>query len=176
MGIDRFTKEEFEAALPKDSGNRPLWEAHTESIYSSELEYVIPVHRADGDFIRIRIRSSVDPTSGIAKDTGKDSIRIWLEGGDQGENYVIFRSLGKPKQRYITRVSGWQERLTEKLRELYVLGKKVNRCPVCREWKVLRNVKKEGGNKGRVFSVCKNCEDAGKKNNQFVWVTEKAAS
>lgn len=176
MGIDRFTKEEFEAALPKDHAGNSLWEPYTESLYSSELEYVLPVRRKDRDYIRIRVRSSIDPKDGIAKMTGKDSIRIWLEGGDQGEDYVIFRSLGKLKQRYITRVSGWEHRLTEKLRELYVLGAKVKRCPVCGEWKVLRNVKKAGKNKGRVFAVCKTCEENGLDNNQFEWITERKAS
>jgi len=178
MTIDRFTLEEFEEALPVDkSTGEKLWE-YVGNV-SNEHEYVIPVIREDKDLIRIHIRSSIR-FDGQAAPTGEDSIRMWLEGGDNdtdlvlGEEveYVKYESLGKLRNRWVTRVSGWDKRMTEKLRELYTLGKKIQRCPVCGYWKKMRNVKKKNENYGRIFSVCYHCDIKG-EDNQFRWMTPR---
>lgn len=175
MPIDRFTQEEFENALPKSkSTSAPLWK-YVGSV-SGELEYIIPISRKDKDLIRIKIRSSINPTTRTAANSGEDSIRMWLEGGDSFVTSNGFKetyeSLGKLKGRWVTRVSGWDVRLIKGLRELYSLGRAINRCDECENWKQLRTVKKDGANKGRVFMLCPGCERA-VGNKYFQWITER---
>ena len=117
MAVEQFTKAEFEDALPKhrDSG-RPLW-IHT-GLVQGEHEYC--VHVTDGDTSTnklIRIRSSIGE-NGVSANSGKDSIRLWIEY----EYKDRYHPLKKHKTRWTTRVPGWQERMTEKLRELYKLA------------------------------------------------------
>jgi len=117
MPVEHFTREQFEAALPvhRESG-RPLW-IHT-GIVKGEHEYAVFV--ADGDTPTnklIRIRSSVK-ADGQSAETGKDSIRLWIEYEHKGQ----YHPLKKHKTRWTTRAPGWQARTTEKLRELYKLA------------------------------------------------------
>ena len=73
MSIDRFTQEQFEAALPLHNlTGAPLWES-LGAIHGEET-YAIPV---EGTNKRIVIRSSI--RNGVAADTGRDSIRLWVE-------------------------------------------------------------------------------------------------
>lgn len=109
--IDKFSKEEFEKALPtdKNTGER-LWEGPT--MIKGELTYTIKVK---GTNKRIVVRSSID-SSGFAADAGADSIRLWVEYYWQQRD--IWRPLAKARS-YTTRVSGWDVRMTTKLRELW---------------------------------------------------------
>lgn len=169
MSIVQFTKEEFEAALPRHyKTNEPLW------IYGGydhgELVYFIPVNRKEQGLVNIIIRSSIHE-DGIAAKTGEDSIRIWLEVMEQEYGSLVRKSLGKGTGSYITRVKGWEERLIAKLREVYGMALKVNRCPVCNKWKKVRIVKRKNKNYGRIFEICDDCKNEGKKD-QFEWLTD----
>ena len=155
MAITRFTRQEFESALPlHKSTGQPLWE----SLGLAQGEYV---YRA-GPIIPgvfVRIRSSVRD-DGYAASTGKDSIRLWLVN-DKGE------SLGCKLSKYVTRVSGWDIRLVEQLRELWKIGRKLVPCG-CGAPVRLAKVKKDGPNKGRMFVACSNRESHGNK--VFEWL------
>lgn len=140
--IDYFTKEEFEQALPvhKDTGAK-LWD------YSGEEdgEHVYTVDAA-ADGLQIRIRSSVH-YDGHSANTGEDSIRCWLETTD--------REPVAPKvTRWVTRVKGWQNRMTTTLRYLYRLSSHLDKCPKCNQWKKAKRVKKPGPNRGKLFVSC----------------------
>jgi hypothetical protein len=84
-------------------------------------------------FINIEIRSSIDST-GYAKNTGKDSIRLYfmLDGKPHGSKVSC----------YITRVKGWQKRLNEQLRIMYKRGGSLKRCPVCQKRQAMFKSKK----------------------------------
>ena len=73
-GVEVFTREQFEAALPvhKDTG-KPVWEYV--GLNAGEHTYAIPV---TGTNKRITIRSSVKG-NGISASSGNDSIRLWVE-------------------------------------------------------------------------------------------------
>jgi len=144
MAIDRFTKEQFEAALPvrKDTGAR-LWE-----LASQDREFVYRMH-IGGD-VYILIRSSVQ-MDGFAADTACDSIRCWL-------GHIDGSPLGNKLQAYVTRVKGWDVRLVDLLKRLWILGKKiVDPCTRCNVQKNVFLCKKEGANKGRHFVKCPSC-------------------
>lgn len=115
MTIERFTREQFEAALPVNKATgEPLWEFL--ATVKEELTYTMKVA---GTNKRIVIRSSIDPKVGIAGDTGEDSIRLWVE-----YYYPKARewfALGK-FDRWTTRQPGWQDRMVAKLRELWKLA------------------------------------------------------
>lgn len=192
MGIDQFTREQFEAALPvdKESG-KPLWE-HL-GLKDGEHVYAIPVKRKDEAPVRIVIRSSVGPHE-KAYSSGNDSIRMWLEAGYQEEDYervkwderqwstktavkglrtrtdgtkIAWVAVGKNVNRWLTRRPGWADRMLPLLREMYAVGvKEIDRCPICQNWRVFRKVKKDGPNKGRIFTTCWVCDTG------FKWVTE----
>jgi len=156
MTIDRFTKEQFESALPihKDT-NEPLWISL--SIKNQEYAYLVPIN---GGAVAIEVRSSID-RSEIAADTGKDSIRAWLVDTETG------RPIGSKVSRWTTRVPGWENRLTDVLRTLWQWRMRAGDCPECGEPKGIYKVKKEGKNKGRPFANCRACD------NGFVWLDEK---
>lgn len=115
--IDRFTKKEFEEALPvhKETGE-PLWMSLGLVAFGSDAEetYSIKVPETNK---RIVIRSSVDE-SGLAAEAGADSIRLWLEYWYKNE----WRPLKRHKTRWTTRIPGWDKRMTQKLRELWKLA------------------------------------------------------
>lgn len=115
MPIERFTKEQFEAALPLNTATGdPLWTYG--GFDKGEHIYYLDVIATNK---RLVIRSSVD-RSGRAAETGADSIRLWIE-------YYYDKSgrwhpLKKHQTRWTTREPGWAERMTDKLRELYQLA------------------------------------------------------
>jgi len=152
--IDRFTREQFEAALPvhKKTGEK-LWE-HGGG-FKGEFQYFVPV--APG--IKITIRSSVD-RSDRARSTGQDSIRAWLVR-DNGQ------PLGSKVSKYITRVPGWDKRLTETLRILWAWARKAGYCPDCKQPKLVFKVKKKGPNTGRIFAKCQ-------EHGHFTWLTDRS--
>ena len=111
MAVERFTKQEFEDALPlhKETGAK-LWEY--KGVDNGEAVYIMRVGKMGGKDIVISIRSSVGH-NGVSKDTGEDSIRAWASYED-----------GKPVpgskiQNYVQRLPGWDIRLKDMLRKLY---------------------------------------------------------
>lgn len=158
MPIDRFTKEEFEAALPvhQESG-QVLWSCRG----CVGGEFVYDVSTAIPELV-IRVRSSVGP-DGMAADSGEDSIRVWLCHTD-GTPW------GSKTQRWVTRMPGWADRLKTLLREQYkvVLLIKRHKCPTC-GWPKLFKCKTEK-NMGRLFIACTGGDDNGCKKKVFEWV------
>lgn len=150
--IDRYTRERFEAALPV-VGGQPLWTSI--GLRDGEHCYIVPV--APG--VLIYVRSTVQ-RDGLAADVAKDSIRCWLASDDAGT------SLGSKDVRWIARTSGWDRRMTETLRALWRLGRKLKPCGRC--GRTMSAVKtKSGPNTGRWFMKCFPCD-------QFAgWLTEK---
>jgi len=111
--IDQFTTARFEEALPKHKKTgEPLW-SFVGTKFGERL-YVVNVN----ENTRIMIRSTI-LSDGLAAESGTDSIRLWLE--------IRKGNTWKPRakmDRWTTRVTGWEERMTKKLRELYRLGLK----------------------------------------------------
>lgn len=149
--IDVFTRERFEAALPVHNvTGAALWKGLGQ--IQGEYCYAVPVQPG----VLIFIRSSVD-FSGVAAQSGEDSIRCWLASDETGS------PLGSKMSRWVTRVPGWEERLKAQLRAFWTIGRKLKPCPVCNTPPMALCVKKPGPNKGRWFSKC--CEN-------FQWLTE----
>lgn len=149
--IDRFTKYQFETALPiHNNTGQPLWEPR--GLEDGEFVYYMPIDPQSG----ILIRSSID-CSGIAADTGNDSIRAWLAKPDGSP-------LGSKVSRWTTRMPGWGDRLKEVLRTLWGWRKKAGNCPTCCKPKLVFKVKKEGPNRGRIFAKCE-------QHNHWTWLT-----
>lgn len=135
MAIDRFTKLRFENALPKHKlTGVPLW--HDVAFENGEFVYGMYVND-----VTIYIRSSIG-MDGLAKETGKDSIRM----------YTMYN--GKPHGSkiscYTTRVKGWEERMTKQLRILYKRCMSLAKCKVCGGMKAI--FKKT--NKDELFQAC----------------------
>jgi hypothetical protein len=97
-----------------------------------------------GGELYIRVYSSIDPRSGIARDTGEDSIRL-----------VLFNRQDKPLCKlghYVTRVPGWQRRLRAKARELWGIARRLPRCTKGHKAQLCKC--RSGQNVGRVFAKC----------------------
>lgn len=141
MSVQIFTVQEFERALPvnKNTGEQ-MWQSS--GIVAGEYSYTIPVSNE----CSIEIRSSVR-ANGYSASTGKDSIRAWLVSSD-GE------PAGSKVQSYVTRVRGWEDRLTDMLRKLYKIGRAVKTCQTCGTLIKVFKVKKDGPNKGKLFTKC----------------------
>jgi hypothetical protein len=138
--IEKFSKEEFEKALPvhKETGE-PLWRGI--GLFEGEQTYAIPIMVNNEYFVTIMIRSSIDST-GFARDTGKDSIRLYfmLDGKPHGSKVSC----------YITRVKGWQDRLKKQLRIMYQRGGSLSLCPFCKKRKAMYQAKKDK----KLFQAC----------------------
>ena len=146
MPVDVFDRTDFEAALPvSKTSSQPLWVPR--GLIQGEWTYAVPVNPG----VEILIRSSVR-ADGTSADTGKDSIRCYLVDD------VAHKPLGPKLSKYITRVNGWERRMTETLRELWRIGRMLGACPSCGSALRLMRVKKEGPNKGRLFISCNTCD------------------
>jgi len=159
MTIDTFTKSEFEDALPthRETGE-PLWVC----LGLLQSEYTYRVAGPDRT-TSIEVRSSIGP-DGMSAPSGKDSLRAWLVDASTG------KPLGSKVTRWTTRLPGWQERLRETLRTLWLWRLRAGDCPKCDKPKGIWKVKKEGANKGRPFAKCSHCG----LESQFVWLDEKS--
>lgn len=110
--IERFTKEQFEQVLPRHKiTGSPLWD-HL-GIDQGEHTYQVVIPDTNK---RIMIRSSIG-RNGVAADTGKNSIRLWVQYWYKD----AWLPLGK-LDRWTTRVPGWDKRMVSKLRELWRLA------------------------------------------------------
>jgi hypothetical protein len=76
--------------------------------------------------------------------------------------------MGNKVQSYVTRVHGWQDRMTVVLRELWTRALAAGDCPHCEKPLSIFKVKKEGKNKGRLFVKCWDCRD----HETFRWLDE----
>lgn len=125
--VEIFTKSYFESVLPvhKITG-KPIWQC--EGLMDGEYCYSIIIDKEThkNKFIGIVIRSSIG-IDGKSKSTGKDSIRLFFRKGMSKDAF------GSKISKYITRTTGWEERLIEQIRILYKRGKKLEACPVCNE-------------------------------------------
>lgn len=99
--------------------------------------------------VYIYIYSSVDPRTGLSRDTGEDSIRLVLMDGK-----------GKPLAKlghYVTREPGWPDRLKRKAHDLWKLALRLPRCEKGHKARLSRC--KSGPNKGKVFAKCYRCDE-----------------
>lgn len=151
-GIDHFTKEQFEEALPVDKKTgKKLWECA--GCVDGEFTYTMGVTGKNLDpNVRIEIRSSVG-CSGESAGTGQDSIRAWLIWYDTDAHE--WRPLGSKTQRWVTRIPGWDERLKNVLRTLYGWRLTAGDCPICHKPRGIFKVHDPASkNVGRVFARC----------------------
>lgn len=152
--VDIFNRQQFEDALPKHKTTGAiLWEAC--GLYLGEFTYLIPVKEG----VSIMIRSSIG-SSGFSAGTGEDSIRLWIV------NPLTLAPLGSKVSNYITRVNGWQSRLTAQLRLLYTLANKIRPCS-CGGTVQIFKVRKAGPTKDKLFISCSNF---GCKISPFEWL------
>lgn len=143
MAVEIFSKDQFEAALPKLKGtDKPAWECA--GLMQGEYVYLLPLGK--GAVASLLVRSSVDST-GWSRATGEDSLRVYAVG----EN---LRPLSGKACRWTTRLPGWQDRLTAVIRFMAKMAVKIRRCPKCEQTWRLNKVKKAGPNKGRWFLSC----------------------
>lgn len=158
MSVEIFDLQQFESALPVNKNTRaPLWTSL--GIIHDEYTYLIRINKDIG----IVIRSSID-ASGLSANTGEDSIRCWLVDAESNP-------LGSKVSKWITRIPGWQKRMTGNLRILWGMAIKAGYCPDCQIPKGVYKVKKQTANKGRLFSKCRN-EDCPNPKRHFTWITE----
>ena len=149
MTTERFSKEDFEQTLDDilaSKGNDlkviPL------GLASGEYEYHIPL--PPNQAVSLAIRSSVDG-SGFAAETGTNSIRVWLVDPRNDE------PVGSKVQAWVTRVSGWRERLAKTMRELVKRRMETGDCHRCYAPISIYKVKKNTTNQGRLFGKCTDC-------------------
>ncbi len=150
MAVDIFTKEQFENGLPvHNKTNERLWQPL--GIVKGEYCYLVTPF-ADRPF-KIYVRSSVD-SSGYNRATGEDSIRCHIVLDQEGE----YLTWGNKSQKYVTRVRGWETRLTDVLRLLAGQIKETPiHCPKCGKSHTVKPfIAKKGKpeNKGRRFLSC----------------------
>jgi uncharacterized protein with PIN domain len=163
MAIDRFSKERFEAALPRTTaaGASLLRWVRFEG---SQYVYKYRV----GNNVFIQIYSSIDGT-GFARECAEDSIRFVMTDANG-------QPLSNKLQSYVTRVNGWDRRVTEMFWKVWAMGEiAAKACDRCGEStrKVFMTKKDEPytvdgktvTNKGRLFVKCPKC-------NKFDWLTE----
>lgn len=158
-GVDIFTKQQFEDALPrhKETGAQ-LWSCA--GLVDGEWTYQMQIGKDER--VIIEIRSSVGG-DGRSAGKGDNSIRAYLVWFDP--HAKAWRPLGSKVQRWVTRQTGWQDRLTEMLRTLYMWRIKAGDCPKCGEPRKIFKVGKPGPNHGRVYAKCM-------KHSEFRWITE----
>lgn len=157
MAIIQFSKDEFEAALPVVKDGHPeagkkLW--IETGLADGEYTYDMPISPT----AKIKIRSSVR-ADGYAAETGKDSIRVWLTNLDDD------KPLGNKTQSHITRVTNWETRMVDAIRELWKRHVRAGDCPTCGRALGIWKVKKNGPNTGRLFAKCW-------KHGHFFWLDE----
>lgn len=169
--VDIFTKEQFERALPvsRKASISPMIPASIDTklwkplgLMGTEYAYIVPVTEKNCD-IGIMIRSSVGP-NGRSADTGEDSIRCWLV------SMADYKPWGSKVSKYITRVPGWEKRLTTTLKTLYKMALTVGKCPHCAGWMKVFKVKRDGPNHGRIFIKC-NCKRGEREAPQFMEIS-----
>ena len=159
MTTDRFTTEQFEKVLHDFIVAHPKTYSCVTSkgLVAHEYRYAVPVNDTGHGQVIVEIASSIN-YSGFADGTGENSIRLWLTGEDG-------LPLGSKISRWVTRVSGWEGRITQQLEKLSAMGEEIQWCTKCSSIEKIFIVKKDGKNKGRLFIKCQ-CQ------NSFSWLDE----
>ena len=138
--IDRFSKQQFEDALPKDKDtHEPVWEYY--GFDKGEHTYLI---RVGEKHIGVLIRSSIK-MDGYAATSGSDSIRLTLINTETG------KPLAKKVDAWTQRTYGWDTRMEEKIKTLYKKGMDMVDCPQCGKGTLSKREGKYG-----VFYGCSN--------------------
>lgn len=150
MPIDRFTTEQFEAALPRHKvTGATLWVPV--GIIDNEKCYIIPVHSKPN--VGVLVRSSIDHT-GVCADCGEDSIRVYpVEYRKNEAGQTTLTPLGSKTQAWVTRVPGWAKRLQTVLRKVYKLALRTQPCPKCQKTMAIVKIKR-GSNTGKYAVAC----------------------
>jgi hypothetical protein len=148
MATVRFTKQEFEDALPRrKSTDSPLWSLV--GVVGNEYQYRIDFDDPNG--CHLIVRSSINPTNDMADDSGEDSIRVFLM--DSNGDFLTAKNASV--QRWVTRQENWKNRLYgvfAAYRKLRHLG---GDCPVCGKPNKLFKIKKRTSmNWGDYYFCC----------------------
>jgi len=159
--IDRFSTQQFEAALPR---NKTTGEQMHEYVGFIDGERVYRFLIGNG--AQVTVRSSIKG-DGLAAEAGEDSIRIWLQDAVTGT------PLAKKLQRYVTREYGWQDRMHEAIKKTWEKGLALRICPVCSRPMPLYQVKSETANKGRWFFNCHHYQtEFYQRQHRFEWADQ----
>ena len=155
MATERFNMDQFEIVLQEFEQAQGCGWVNA-GLIGGELRYQIMVQQAKpGLPILIQVNSSID-ASGLAQDTAENSIRVWVTDSAGAP-------LASKLQAYVTRVKGWEQRLTEQLEKALDMALAIQYCPKCKSLEHIYKVLKDGPNQGRMFIKC-NCEGS------FAWL------
>ena len=158
MTVDIFTTTEFEEVLSTIAQDLEMtWFRDGVQVGEYHYHFTAKVFEPIDDGISIEVRSSIG-LDGKSAASGQDSIRIWFANADGDP-------VGNKAKRWITRVKGWERRLTEQVTEMATIARKVKLCPDCGKVPSVFIVKKDSPNKGRWFSKCK-------VHNHFTWLSD----
>lgn len=141
MTIDRFDKAQFEKALVHAANHFGLRVRQGQT--DSEYTYQIPVK----DAVYIQVRSSISPDTGLADESGQDSIRLFLCHPSRG-------ILSRGDTVYTKRVPGWEDRLLDKIGLLVYWWSQSGCCPKCNQPTRVYKVIKPGLTHGKHFAKC----------------------
>lgn len=144
--IERFSKDDFEKALPQ-------------FINTGGERYELDLGKA-----KLVINSSVDE-DGIARDTDKDSIRVFLF--DSKGKFIITKNA--KVMNYVTRVKGWEARLKEKIDLMIGYLNQTHPCEICGTMLHINRAGPQSKNPGRLFL---GCADFSHHQKGFYWVEE----
>lgn len=157
MTTERFTKEEFEEVLLSATEEDAL-EIIERGFVLGEWRYQIVANDlGKHGKVYVEIASSIG-RDGKADPTGQNSIRLWLtdeKGAPRGSKV----------SRWVTRVAGWNRRLTDQLDRLIGMAQAIRFCEKCNTVEKIFIVKKDGPNHGRLFLKCE-CPRS------FTWLDE----
>lgn len=156
MAVEIFSREQFEQALPCHCKTQEkLWQPC--GVNNGEFTYIVrPFPNLP---YGIEVRSSVK-ADGFSADTGEDSIRCWIVTNEG-------KPFGSKISKYTTRIPGWENRLINILRTLAKMIQQIAPCNTCGQPCPPFKVKRDGPNKGRLFSKCTNKDCAKPK---FTWI------
>lgn len=145
MTTEVFTLDYFDKVLREICARQGLMVTQV-SARSGEYCFEIMVKQFPTNSVWLYINSSIDVRTQRAAGTGENSIRGWLSDRNGAP-------LGNKTQRWVTRVSGWQQRLDDMLDKLIVMARSINYCDTCQTLEKVF-ITKNGPNKGRLFKKC----------------------
>ncbi len=164
MPVDHFTREQFEAVLPRHKLNGAALH-QPPTLENGQWVYTFPVgstYPGAANGVGLRLYSGIG-SDGNSAACGKDSIRVIVVRLSDGRCY------GSKLQRWVTRQRGWEGRLVVLLRAMWRMALKAGPCldvveghgkavirtgtPCGGFWGVYR-CRKPGANKGRLFRKC----------------------
>lgn len=129
---ERFTKEQFEAALPKNSKTGAPLFVHDGYVGQETYRWTF----AHYPRLSILVLSTIDQHTGMARPTDKDSIRVLLQYRTTVSDAWGNVALGR-RSCYITRQPGWANRLQEMIKMLRITYVKAITKPIPDNAKVI---------------------------------------